>query len=200
MLERDRDAKDEGSGAMLFQFLKCVLMVLPQSTCYRILRDRLASLARFRQSTHLLPPEIVMNNKSSIESRPATQDYVSRIRDVRELHCEAAWKSIRQGSLEVNVGYQDDTFEEGSDRRLWLGYDSKEAEEDAAKLFRKEKSEGLKNESRFEELKHDSYQDIDVLSEAKGANFLTHETNNEDSKLDDFDTNRWINFWTGSNN
>lgn len=35
---------------MLFKALKSVLMMLPQSTCYRILRERMVSVSRFRQS------------------------------------------------------------------------------------------------------------------------------------------------------
>jgi hypothetical protein len=201
MLERDWDALDEGSGAMLFEFLKCVLMLLPQSTCYRILRDRLASLARFRQSTHLLAPEATRRHESSNQRHPYTQNYVARIRDVRELHCEAAWKNIRQGSLEVHfasAGYHDN-FEQGSDRRLWLGYDSKEAEQDA-KLFRKQKYEGSEKESKFEELKHDCYQDLDVAADSSGIHFLDQESDKQDSKPDDDDMNRWIHFWTGSSN
>lgn len=35
---------------MLFLALKAILMLLPQSTCYRVLKERLDSTARFRQS------------------------------------------------------------------------------------------------------------------------------------------------------
>ncbi|KAL3923350.1 MAG: hypothetical protein SGARI_006237, partial [Bacillariaceae sp.] len=41
MLETDLNPLKEGSGTMLFQTLKCILMLMPQSACYSILRDRL---------------------------------------------------------------------------------------------------------------------------------------------------------------
>lgn len=36
---------------MLFRLLKSIVMILPQSTCYHVLKDRLTSVARFRQSS-----------------------------------------------------------------------------------------------------------------------------------------------------
>jgi hypothetical protein len=51
MLEVDVDPDEEGSGTMLFKALKALLMMLPQSTCYHILKDRLVSVSRFRQSS-----------------------------------------------------------------------------------------------------------------------------------------------------
>merc|ERR1740124_75598 len=51
MLEADDNVEAEGSGAMLVKTLKLLLMIVPQSTCYRILRDRIVTISRFRQST-----------------------------------------------------------------------------------------------------------------------------------------------------
>ncbi|KAL7537668.1 hypothetical protein ACHAXR_007987, partial [Thalassiosira sp. AJA248-18] len=50
MLECEDDPYHEGSGAMLFRTLKSIMMLLPQSTSYMILKERLTSMARYRQS------------------------------------------------------------------------------------------------------------------------------------------------------
>ena len=47
MLESDDDPTREGSSAMLFRCFKSLLMLLPQSTSYAILKDRLQQLVNF---------------------------------------------------------------------------------------------------------------------------------------------------------
>lgn len=87
MLE-DNDRTDEGSGFMLFKLLKSLLMILPQSTCYRILRDRLTSVARFRQTVPIV---------KRVDAGD-TESFVNRILTVRHLHCRVTWEAIRADS------------------------------------------------------------------------------------------------------
>ena len=56
---------------MLFLALKAILMLLPQSTCYRVLKERLDSTARFRQSA-IGPPSSthVGANKNGTRGMP----------------------------------------------------------------------------------------------------------------------------------
>ena len=96
MLEQEKDSQGEGSGAMLFKTLKLLAMVIPQSTCFRILRDRLTSVSRFRQSTNSM--------RFPTKTKQLTSDtkaYVTRVVQTRALHCNAAWKAIRTDSLET---------------------------------------------------------------------------------------------------
>jgi hypothetical protein len=123
MLESDSISLDEGSGAMLFQLFKALLMTVPQSTSYCVLRDRLASVARFRQSA-TKPPR-----KKPIAHE--TKSFVARVTATRKWHCECAWKSIRQESLEemarkekvLDRAVAEQVVEAG--RRNWLGFSSR---------------------------------------------------------------------------
>jgi len=92
MLEQDADPNAEGSGRTLFQLLKSLLMILPQSTCYRILKDRLTGVARFRQGA------LVRSKKKKDKFEPVLIDHLQR---VRAAHCAARWDLIRSESLEV---------------------------------------------------------------------------------------------------
>jgi hypothetical protein len=135
MLEKDVDAKGEGNGTMLFKLLKALLMILPQGTCYNVLKDRLTSIARFRQ-TALRVNMLQFERNSHEPSIPNI--YVKRIECVRSLHCDAKWRTIRADSLEVVSGKEetkDNGHEEGSDRRAWLGYASKEEEDTMRNSF-----------------------------------------------------------------
>jgi hypothetical protein len=90
MLDTDQDPVSEGSGTMLFQTLKILLMLVSQSTSYNVLRDRLVSTSRFRQS--------VIANSSHDDERnicPQTEAFVSRVVEVRSMHCQAMWETIR---------------------------------------------------------------------------------------------------------
>jgi Vacuolar protein 14 C-terminal Fig4p binding len=96
MLEKDTDVKAEGSGTMLFRTLKSLLMIIPKSTCYTVLRDRLNSVSKFRQSTitveRFKPPKSILVDRDI---------YVARVLQVRAMHCEAEWQVIRAMSLET---------------------------------------------------------------------------------------------------
>jgi len=98
MLECDKDPKAEGSGAMLFRTLKLMLMLLPQSSCYNVLRDRLTTVSRFRQSA------IAVSRRATLEDNEGkicvnNEAFVERIYQVRALHCGAKWQLIRAESL-----------------------------------------------------------------------------------------------------
>lgn len=120
---------------MLFKLLKTLLMILPQGTCYNVLKDRLTSIARFRQTTLRI---------SSLRFERFGHElgngnvYVQRIEHVRSLHCDAKWRTIRADSLEVVSGKEETKesgHQEGTDRRSWLGYASKEEEDTTRKSF-----------------------------------------------------------------
>jgi hypothetical protein len=141
MLEDDKDPLAEGSGTMLFQTLRSLLMCIPQSTCYNALRDRLVSTSRFRQSV------VGVRSKDDERDIPKdTETFVNRVLDVRALHCDALWETIRVDSLE-QTGFTEskeeaedvEPREEGDDRREWLGYSSREEEIEVQMQHQKEK-------------------------------------------------------------
>ncbi len=123
MLECDEKPDKEGSGAMLYRCLKSMLMLLPQSTSYNILQQRLLSVARFRQCA------IKLHGMNYEDIRgTSTEVFVQRILEVRMLHCNARWRSIRAESLEPTsvIDYDDIDIDVG--RRAWLGYADEEDE------------------------------------------------------------------------
>ena len=135
MLECDNDPKTEGSGGMLFRTLKILLMMLPQSTCYKILRDRLMTVSRFRQTA-------LAAGRQNDEEEPSEEpllEFAQRVMEVRTIHCNARWEAIRSESLET--ADRDDhsvIVDEGADRREWLGYANKEEESTAKERYREE--------------------------------------------------------------
>lgn len=158
MLERESDPKSEGSGAMLFKTLKALSMIIPQSTCFSILRDRLSSVSRFRQSTiSLFPPQ--KQRKVTAD----TDNYVSRVVQVRTMHCEAAWKAIRADSLETPVIVPETLADEGADKRKWLGYSSKEEETEAQRKYRNSKDNLGKDEGVTIQEIGNGYDELDTM-------------------------------------
>lgn len=207
--QQQHDTKDEGSGTMLFQFLKCLLMILPQSTCYRLLRDRLTSIARFRQSTTCSNNQFTTTpyhlhkklNHSHLQQQQQQQcftnetiQYVTKICEIRAMHCLATWNTIRQESLEVPTASNndDETKEEeevGSDRRRWLGYHSKQDEVDANKRFRDAKQQYKNNNNNNNSTSsgldntinnNNKYQDFDTMT----TTTMTTITNNNNDNLE----------------
>jgi len=125
MLECEDDPYQEGSGAMLFRTLKSILMLLPQSTSYMILKERLTSMARYRQSA------VALSGLSKhIEPDSETDIFVKRILSVRRLHCDAKWRNIRAESLEEPCRFvdEDQKLSAAQQRREWLGYADEEDE------------------------------------------------------------------------
>ena len=167
MLEADRVPNSEGSGTMLFQLLKSLLMILPQSTCYNILKDRLNSISRFRQSTLSVSGagplySVRLPDRGESDSSNRVEQVISRVEQVRSLHCTATWQTIRADSLEIAQREKEGETktEEGADRRAWLGYATK-AEEDEARRKYREAKKGNVPPLSIEEIKP-GYQDLGV--------------------------------------
>jgi hypothetical protein len=125
MLECEDDPYQEGSGAMLFRTLKSIMMILPQSTSYSILKERLTSMARYRQSAVAL-----RGLSKHITPGSETGVFVGRIVSVRRLHCDAKWRNIRAESLEEPSRFvsTDQKLTAAQQRREWLGYADEEEE------------------------------------------------------------------------
>lgn len=174
-LEADLYEGGEGSGAMLVKTLKLLLMIVPQSTCYKILRDRIVTISRFRQSALLRP-----QNKDDV--KPSENDqwvFASRVLDVRILHCDVRWQAIRSESLET---VEPPTMHvEGSDRLQWLGYADREEE--------------LKNKSRIQE---ESKNSIAVLNDKGKKDDYHHldQMTGESKKLTPNEDVEWKTYWT----
>jgi hypothetical protein len=166
MLENDPVPLAEGSGTMLFQTLKSLLMLIPQSTCYTVLRDRLVSTSRFRQSVIG-----IQSNDTEDDLAHETEMFVDRVLEVRAVTCDAMWETIRAESLETVKAESkseladgdDEPREEGTDRREWLGYNSKEEERIAQARFREEKRRRIQAGFSIEEIRH-NYNDLESLT------------------------------------
>lgn len=209
MLETDKDPLSEGSGTMLFQTLKCILMLLPQSASYNVLRDRLVSTSRYRQS--------VIANKSHDDEQnlsKETEAFVSRVLEVRSMHSQAMWETIRAESLEslspsslkrAGVDKQHER-EEGIDRREWLGFASTEEEIDAKAKYKAEKSR--QSSGVIIEEVNGGYNELSLMPVQEVKSF-TSNTNGGQSKfrreetgLDDKeeskekDDDKWKNYWS----
>ena len=189
MLERDKNPTSEGSGTMLFQLLKSLLMILPQSTCYNILKDRLVSVSRFRQSTSV---STVVRPEMTMTPWRESQPFVKRIREVRALHCTAKWQNIRADSLEVPKLERETVLDEGADRRGWLGYSSKDEEIQGRLKARQDSRLKL----TIEEVK-EGYHDLGVVGESvEKVKPLT--PNHEEGGKEEKDAERWKNYWEDS--
>ena len=168
MLETDKNPSAEGSGNMLFRTLKSLLMLVPQSTCYRILRDRLTTVSRFRQSALVRGPK-----KPDDELSSESESFVSRVIEVRTLHCDAMWETIRAGSLETAArDDRNNNVEIGESRREWLGYSSKQ-EEDAARARYQAERIRLSDGLSIEEIKED-YHGFESMGRTNVKRFFTN--------------------------
>jgi hypothetical protein len=133
MLECDEDPIDEGSSAMLYRLLKSILMILPQSTSYNLLQKRLLSVARFRQCA------IHLEGMSNVEIRgTSTEVFVHRILEIRKIHCDAKWRSIRSESLEPASVMDYDGVDINAGRRNWLGYANEKDEKKTKEMYKNE--------------------------------------------------------------
>jgi hypothetical protein len=204
MLESDKDPSAEGSGTMLFRALKSLLMIVPQSTCYRILRDRLTSTAKFRQSALVVAAEKPPPQQSSSSTSSHTETFVDRVLTVRELHCDAIWGSIRSESLETAPEKDNlDHIDADEGRRGWLGYSSKE-EEAAAKQQMAEQN--LRAGPTVEEIK-EGYDDLDSLPRTKvkeykvpGEDISTSKVKGDSDKEQSGSNEEWKEFWAHESN
>ena len=208
MLETDKDPLAEGSGTMLFQTLKSILMLLPQSACYNVLRDRLVSISRFRQS-------VIANNSHDDEQNLSkeTEVFVSRVLHVRRVHCKTVWEAIRAESLESipsRIKFTEAKKDEGTDRRKWLGYNSKEEESEAKAKYKQEKqnllgSDGVtvEVEGIYNEFVSLPSEDMKTFVPNTGPNSNTNEQTatstiapGEDAAESKDQEETWKNFWS----
>ena len=146
MLECDDDPQKQGSGYQLFRTLKSILMLLPQTTSYMILKERLTSMARYRQSA------VALSSLSRTVIPGSENDsFVQRIASVRKLHCDAKWRIIRADSLEepCRLISSDLKLTAAQQRREWLGY--ADEEEELASII-KMKNDMLSNTPRRAEM------------------------------------------------
>jgi hypothetical protein len=185
MLEADKDPLAEGSGTMLFQVLKSLLMIIPQSTCYNLLRNRLTSTSRFRQSAISFKAEDL-----DVDLSKETEQLVSRVLDVRQMHCASLWDTIRVESLESEASEgrkeeekKQDDHEEGGDRRDWLGFSSKEEEHAARVRYLEEKRRRQGSGLIIEELggQYKDFESMDIDS-FEVNDFLPNREENESWK------------------
>jgi hypothetical protein len=191
MLEDDKDPLAEGSGTMLFQTLRSLLMCIPQSTCYNALRDRLVSTSRFRQSV------VGVRSKDDERDIPKdTETFVNRVLDVRTLHCDALWETIRVESLE-QTGFTEskeeaedvEPREEGDDRREWLGYSSREEEIEVQMQHQKEKTRRQEEGLAIEEISN-TYNAFDSMDADEVVKELLPNEDEDES---------WKEHWAQSN-
>lgn len=190
MLEYDKDPEHEGSGFMLFKALKSLLMLLPQSTCYFVLKDRLTSVSRFRQST------IRMNLRQREADLRPLNVFLDRVQAVRAIHCAAVWSTIRAESLEIPVVQEERTKEEGADRREWLGYASKQEEKDAKEEYLRQKNRQSEDLVTIEEA--NEYSDLAVEPPVESKTFQVEapdELGATSTTIHEGEEPKWKKFW-----
>jgi len=164
MLEADEDPQAEGSGAMLFRTLALLLMIVPQSTCYRILRDRLVTVSRFRQSALVVVRGTAGTQDNKEEEEQDTWSFASRVLQVRKLHCDVSWETIRSESLETApIATEIEHHVAGAHRREWLGFANKE-EEVASEVKFKEEKRLLESGFKIEELRENQYAQLEDMA------------------------------------
>jgi hypothetical protein len=99
MLQQDEGRTHEGSSIMLYRVLKSILMALPQSTSYMILKERLTSVSRFYLNMR-------SQSNGMVSDEHFTRAFVDNLLEIRTLHCDVKWRSIRASSLEPVVGME----------------------------------------------------------------------------------------------
>mmetsp|Transcript_1451 Transcript_1451/g.2089 ORF Transcript_1451/g.2089 Transcript_1451/m.2089 type:complete len:1590 (+) Transcript_1451:106-4875(+) len=193
MLEYEDDPALEGSSAMLYRVLKSILMLLPQTTTYNILKERLQSVARFRQSA------IYLHGMSKVEIQGTyTEIFVKRLHRVRKIHCDARWRLIRSESLEP-LSTESHSFEEvdeAKSRRKWLGYKNEDEESNLKKLARDKKSRiksmrlvqlSGKEDAKYTELNKEVRDEDFEENIAKNANKANETKSSDDPKFGEID-------------
>ena len=137
---------------MLYRVLKSILMLSFQTTSYNILKERLLSVARFRQCA------VHLHGMSFVEIRGTSAEvFVHRILEVRQLHCNAKWRSIRSESLEPSGVSDYDTIDIDEGRRDWLGYATEQDEKTSKQKYR---SENTRTDQEEKEYNTDNYSSL----------------------------------------
>ena len=206
MLECDTNPKEEGSSAMLFETLKSLLMLIPQSSSYSILKDRLLTISQFRRSaTHLSE-----SANNSVEKK-RTEVFVDHIKATRMLHNDAKWRMIRAESLEaVEVDAprnEDKVTDEAKKRRDLLGYANEADEIQTKKRIQRQMSHRLHRVG--EDGIYDDLRCLENDDEGENMNFvgLDEKSNQEanglqapdddvDDRSDEETAGEWKAYWT----
>lgn len=210
LLECEDDPHCEGSGLMLFFTLKRILMLLPQSTSYTILQERLSPVARYRQSA------VFNKAPKPIERGSETDVFLKQIVKARRLHVWAKWRMIRAESLEeesCRIITDEQRFNAQQQRREWVGY-ADEEEELATKQTIKDRMLGNTSERAelvgvyerlddIEKSKSVQYQEVEeafnecdaCLTESHGAKDVSKEHLERESSSDVEATPQWREFW-----
>ena len=207
MLECDENPGLEGSGAMLYRVLKSILMLLPQSTSYNILQQRLLSVARFRQCA------VHLEGMSNVDIKGTTAEiFVHRILEVRQLHCDAKWRSIRSESLEPANVPDFNGVDSDAARRNWLGYKNKIEEEQGRKKYRHQQGastetengsaeyHGFHKEGEISPDDRDIETDTNEVAEDLVKNNSNDNSNDNESSDGDADDQEWKESWAKGNN
>lgn len=205
LLECEDDPYNEGSGAMLFLTLKRVMMLLPQSTSYMILQERLLSVARYRQSA------MALNAVSKhVEIGSETDVFVKRVLIARRIHVWAKWRMIRAESLQeepCRIVTDEQKFNAQQQRREWLGYADEEDEKAARQKIKNnqlgtatEKAElvgvyeGLDEIERTPAAKYDDNEECEACVQARSSKEVPNQFHRKSSS--DIETKtQWREFW-----
>ena len=185
MLDCDEDPAQEGSGAMLYRVLKSMLMLLPQSSTYNLLQQRLLSVARFRQQA------VHLAGMSNVEIRGTSAEvFVHRILEARKMHCDFKWRAIRSESLEP-VSVMDYEDIDPDVKRKWLGYENEEEELSTKEKLRhkKKSSDSGSGYSNFE----------DMAGDGDAEDSSLDEENKNESKEDNVKKHNWKEYWAEKN-
>jgi hypothetical protein len=138
----------------------------------------------------------VHSNDEGTSLSKDTETFVNRVLEVRDLHCHALWDTIRAESLESVKGEtkyeaqeeEDAPREEGSDRREWLGYATKEEERVAQARHREEKRRRQAVGLKIEEIRN-NYNELEAMA-TDGE--LQNPLSNEDQE------ESWKDYWSQS--
>jgi Vacuolar protein 14 C-terminal Fig4p binding len=201
MLEADDDPKAEGSGSMLFRILALLLMIVPQSTCYYVLRDRLMSLSRFRHCTLRKSLQITFSDEE-LEGHQSAWIYASHVTEVRQLHCDVAWDTIRSESLETfTISDEERNHDMGSQRRDWLGF-ANEEEEISSRIKANEQQQMEKFEMLELRKGADQYHDIEKIQSTTVKRYILPDSSPPSEKTEDAaiasENDEWKSFWKES--
>ena len=180
MLESDAESNDEGSGAMLLHALKSLLMLLPQSTSFNVLKDRLLSVSKYRQNSMGCGKRQNIRVKGTL-----TEEFVLRLKEVRHMHNTAKWDAIRSESLEEEMKFNNDfvaekkTAVEGNDDLKKEG-----AEGQIANLRRPVANRNINHHAQ-----------LNVLTKNEHQPLKRHRRTSSQGVGDSEPSNKWRDYW-----
>lgn len=142
---------------------------------------------------------------SNVEIRGTSAEvFVHRILEVRQLHCNAKWRSIRSESLEPSsvTDFDDVDIDEG--RRNWLGYKNEEEEEKGRMKFRNQSTTSTSKEESG--MKYEGFHKEGKLSPddrdhniADEVSYEEEDESRSESSNEDDDAEKWKEYWAEAN-